>query len=810
MGNEIKQRIVLEGEKEYNAAIKEAQRNLRTLKSELKAETAELGANATAQQKAETRAKSLKAQIAEQEKVVQTLRAALDEVKEKYGDNADEVARWEQRLNNARTTLAGMRNDLENTGSGLASVKTEAAAATVATKSVGDALSNISQVGESVSAAIESIFTGMISMAMDAVSELWDLITDTAGRANRWTDLANYYNSSAQEIQMWSRSIEAAGGNFENFLAIVNKLAYGGNEQKITELLGISKENYQDDVDYALAVLDELELRRRNWSQNEYDDVVSQIFGGKKSADVSWFLSNAHGHEAADGSWIYGWRDNPQRFNGDESGYGMSTGDIQVMNDLWIKVQEIEVRWNALKDNIAGGLGRAVFPLLINVEGALDGLAEYLMAEDSAGREAALQKVRQNVEEFFHKLADLIRGCLGILRDVGSELQQSEDPLTRSIGDVMVTVANVLEWLVNNADKVKAAFETIFGLWLLMKLAALAAKLASVIAQIKVIQAFSLGGAAAGAAGGGGSTLLGGVGALILKAAPWMAGLYVFGENALTAQGNNDIMDEAGNLTEEGRSMGLTMNQNEWNAAMEKYRRGDESDVWDEYGNVTQVGRELQLAETREEQRRRDWIDAERRRYDEEGNLAAEWALYGTHGLASNQYWGIQNYWDKYRTGTATTEDWERLNSHFQSEEMQQALIGVLQQMYRLDRSEEDVPDWMFGLEQRWEDVELEQGGLQDSIREMTDMLRETVINDRDEATRLWMDPNLWKNGGQQDGITGADLRNFQGLPGLIAAAAQNGVAAGVSGLRVEMDGATVGWLVAPYVSEMIARDITA
>ena len=47
--NEIKQKIVLEGEQQYKNAIKDAQRNLKTLRSELKAETAELGKNATEQ-----------------------------------------------------------------------------------------------------------------------------------------------------------------------------------------------------------------------------------------------------------------------------------------------------------------------------------------------------------------------------------------------------------------------------------------------------------------------------------------------------------------------------------------------------------------------------------------------------------------------------------------------------------------------------------------------------------------------------------------------------------------------------------------
>ena len=66
MANDIKQKIVLEGEKEYNRALSDAKRNLKTLRSELKAETAELGANATAQQKNKVKVKSLQKQIKEQ------------------------------------------------------------------------------------------------------------------------------------------------------------------------------------------------------------------------------------------------------------------------------------------------------------------------------------------------------------------------------------------------------------------------------------------------------------------------------------------------------------------------------------------------------------------------------------------------------------------------------------------------------------------------------------------------------------------------------------------------------------------------
>ena len=92
-------RIELKGEKEYSAAIKEAQRNLRVLRSELKAESAELGKNASEQDKNAAKAKSLKQQIQEQEKIVETMRAAMEAARREYGENSEAVAGWEIRLN---------------------------------------------------------------------------------------------------------------------------------------------------------------------------------------------------------------------------------------------------------------------------------------------------------------------------------------------------------------------------------------------------------------------------------------------------------------------------------------------------------------------------------------------------------------------------------------------------------------------------------------------------------------------------------------------------------------------------------------
>ena len=61
-----------------------------------------------------------------------------------------------------------------------------------------------------------------------------------------------------------------------------------------------------------------------------------------------------------------------------------------------------------------------------------------------------------------------------------------------------------------------------------------------------------------------------------------------------------------------------------------------------------------------------------------------------------------------------------------------------------------------------------------------------------------------WTSTGNSGGLTSEDVSGFKSLPGSIRSA----VASGISGIKVTMDGQTVGNLVAPYVSQAIARDM--
>lgn len=752
---EIKRRIVLEGEKEYSAALKEVGRNLKTLKSELKAETAELGANATQQQKNEVKMKSLQKQIKEQEKAVKTYQEALKEVKEHYSDNEDAIAKWETKLNDARATLANMRNSLadlnqgiQGTNSAFSEAASSAAATVTATKSVADTLESLGDIGEGVSSAIENIFQGCIDTLTAAVTGLWDLVAESAAKANDWTDIAGYWGTDPQTIQQYARAVSASANSFEDLQSAVTKIVHGGKGKKITELLGISGVNYENEWDYAMVVMSKISDMQK--SGKNMTPIYDEIFGGKSATKVIDLIND--------------WDEiqkNLKTFNGNETGFGWNDKTMATLNDLWVNINRIEEKWQAIKDNVAGGLGDATMNLLVNVEGSLDAIAAFLNADTPEEREAALEDLRKNVEEFFKKVGEILEEGIKILGQVGEELQESDDPVVHAIGDILTALKESLEWMVNNQDDVKAAFEAIFGVWLLAKLGAVAGKLTSIIAQIKVIEGFKgLGGAAAagnaaagGAAAGAASAA---TGAATTAGTPLGGLLNALGIGALFKTG-----------MEASEQLGTGIYGALYQKTNPDYKPIEIAGYMDEQGNI------IEKTAPTGEPRRKKVITG----------TADESSMMGyipdtAPGPTQAQRDAAEAFWDIFRQNFGDVPD-----SAF--DDLEEAFQGNQDLFDKLDTLIDKLS---------------EHDSVDDSWRNMEDL-----------PANWWLDADKWQNSGNANGgnaITSSDLQNFRSLPAGIAAAARAGTAEGISNIKVVIDGYAAGRLLAPYISEYIARDI--
>ena len=475
--NEIKQKIVLEGEKEYSSAIKTANRNLKTLQSALKAETAELGKNATEQQKAAVKSKNLQQQIAEQEKVVKTLREALKEAQKTYADNSDEIQRWEVKLNNARTTLANMKNSLTDAGGGFVQMTSDANAAVTAANSVAESLERMGKIGDSISGSIEKAFTGAIHAVGDAVGAVWGQITDLAAKSNNLVDLAGYWNTDVTMIQKYKGAVASASGSLEDLNSIVTKIN-SVDEKKIAELTGVSGANYEDRWQYAMAVMDSLS-KMDKLSRNK---AGFEIFG--KGATKMFDLANDWATVQA----------NLDKFDPSKGGYGLTEDQLQSMSDLYDKVNGLKESWESLKNMATVELfGKLSMDLTGNAQAILDSLLKYFNAEDDSEREAALTELEKNIVDAFERVGKAIEEGLAKLGEVAAKLSESENPTVAAVGNIMKKLVEALQWLTeDNMNNAVSALEILAGFWIAGKGLTMIAKVGQFTASLATLKTWKM------------------------------------------------------------------------------------------------------------------------------------------------------------------------------------------------------------------------------------------------------------------------------------------------------------------------------
>ena len=762
--NDIKQKIVLDGEKEYKAALKDAQRELRTLRSELKAETAELGKNATEQEKARVKAQNLKKQIEEQKKVVDTYRKALEEVKDKYSDDADAIAKWEIKLNDARATLANMQKDLDGVGESFKKNSTDAAMGTVAAKSYADALGNIANVGQSVSDAIEGIFSGMVSIVQNSIGVIWEDLVDLAARSNAWGDIAGFWNTDAAEIEKWDRAVTAATDNFSDLTSAVLKINNLDDKQqkKITELTGVSGANYEDRWQYAMAVMTAM-------SDMPYDKMLQaseEIFGAKRATGVLDLLQDWEKIE-----------EGLVRFDAENGGLGLNNEQIDNMITLDQRIATLQQTWQAFVDSFeATHFAKLALDLTGNAQAILDAFIDYMNADSDSERQEALDRLQKNLEDFFTRIGEAIAAAAEALDRAGGQLQTSENGTVRTIGTILTTLSSVLEWFADNAniDNVIDAFKTLAEFWVVGQGVKLVNTIASLAANFKIIQGFSFSGAAASATGAATSSLttLGGSIANAIAGVTMSVGLVTIAIPVVSAL--KDIIagqwpswlpnPETANEVEE--EFGVNGTKNAVN-------------VFD--GNTTKNALQWGFGKL-------FGGDNETKQEQEEPN---PYANLPTANLGA--YEGMPVYSERTPNGTMFG---------FDATPEQMAAVEAFWDIWKSGVGGEEYDN-------AWDLMESAFEGNEDTFNKMTDMLDELwtwlETNGQDPGELNDLPANWWRNGGaDENGITVQDMANFNSMPDKTAAA----VGKAVGGIRVDMDGYSVGRLIAPYVSQIIARDM--
>ena len=691
----IASKLQLDGEQQYKKALNDAYRSLRVLRSELKAETAELGRNATQQDKARTKMASLQKQIAEQQKIVKTLEKALADSKKEYADNTEVQDKWAEKLNKAREALANMQNAMgtcEDTltkfGTGMEKVADSSGEALQTVVSFSDAIKSISSVAGGIGNTLSGIFTSSVDTMKQMVDEMYALMGEAWAAAGDWKDIQSIWGGDLQSIQRVFTGMKLQGVDTGEITSGIQKLVsntHSGNKDTVAALkaLHIQEKDYTNHWDYFIDVMEALDRHKGA----DREKLVHGIFGDKKGSGMMLVLDN--------------WRDAMNKYEEDieETGLDLSSPEIEALDEVSHKITEIQELWNSIRVNIGAKLSSVLNmdKLSEDTLEILRTIGSLLNAEGDAKAELTV-KLSENIETLLTDISTAMGNLSDFLKELGGTLEESDNPLVQFIGKLISSLGGILDWLSQNSGTIIE--------WLNRLLPLMAANKVSEAVTGKGIgdwltDTIKLGvdfailgktfGGAAGAAMGTtaatfGTTAGSALGTGLLKAVPALAFLKTLFKNALTEQGNDDLYDENGNVTAIGRELGLPETQAEADA------RGGASAIL--YG-------------TEEEQR-----EANKNSLLGKGGIADRVGEAGK--VTSEQYIRLndlwQNYSGQYHTNESQKDLLDKAREAFAGNEDE--FEGWVKKIYELshgDNLPKYLPEEWFGVrKQEEENIDLD------------------------------------------------------------------------------------------------------
>ena len=456
--NEVKTKLVLDGEKEYKAALNDAYRQLRILRSELKAESAELGKNATEQQKNAAKAKNLKASITEQKKIVETLTKALEQSKKQYPGNVAAQEQWILKLNNARAALATMQDALKNATEGMEDLNDAAdgfndklgdgvkntASAVV---NLNDSFKSITSVVSSVASAVGNSLDAISNTVKEVASEVYNLMNGAFDAASKWKSVQKTYGGSTESIEGYYRGIMGLGYDVSTaddlYKTLLGQVDTNADAKAVANALVGDEGAFGNHWEYLNGILNALALRTE-----DRDSLMSTLFGSeytKFSPLISdWGQVNASDYIT------------------------QSSSETDYLSDTEKRISQLTEYFDSFKDYLGKELA-----IRLDFQGLTDDTLDILKtlynivsSDNIENAETFTSQLTENVETLVTDLTNGINNVGDWLDQIATAFQTSDNSTVQTIGKALSGVARLLEWVSENADAIISLLEG----WLKSKL----------------------------------------------------------------------------------------------------------------------------------------------------------------------------------------------------------------------------------------------------------------------------------------------------------------------------------------------------
>lgn len=247
MPSKIGATIALDGEKEYRAAVKNCNTEMKLLKSELKLVSEQFGKNANSMKAYTQRQEILTKQVDQQKEKVETLKDALENAKKKYGENSDQVKSWQMQLNSAEADLSKLNRELDDVKqhtTGVGKVKTEFEEIRGKIEQAKEKMEGFRKVlggiGKAVktglavgTAAVAAIGTASVA----AGRQIWSMANDVSAAGDEIDKGSQKLRISAGDYQRLKYAADLSGTSMTALATAQKKLAASGSELDLKQAI---------------------------------------------------------------------------------------------------------------------------------------------------------------------------------------------------------------------------------------------------------------------------------------------------------------------------------------------------------------------------------------------------------------------------------------------------------------------------------------------------------------------------------------------------------------------------------------------
>lgn len=256
MARDISVSIAVQGEKEFNQALKNAQSAVKVLSSELKASEASFDENADAQAYFANRTRLINAQIDQQRTILSSLEQAVREAAEEFGDASAKTDKYRIEINKTHGEIAKLERALRETQQEAEELGRDSTrVGRQLEDGIGDAADNVTEKLEDMTRKIESDLSdigGTVQFsafkdAFDMASSAMDAMTGFVENTEEYRRQISYLEQNAADhgfdftyIKEQLFEIAALTGDADGaFEAISNLMAAGFDGKELEEAIDL-------------------------------------------------------------------------------------------------------------------------------------------------------------------------------------------------------------------------------------------------------------------------------------------------------------------------------------------------------------------------------------------------------------------------------------------------------------------------------------------------------------------------------------------------------------------------------------------